>query len=401
MKLIHSLRGGLGIGLLLIAMLSCTSAFAYREYFQLPKSGPQLDNFQGTKYLDLEYPGRSAEFLYKRALEIFRGSSANEERVENCSLEFYGEQQKKSGHKYFYRYSVKFKDGKVRVENPYILMLVTIPGIEGYPDVNQFRFSIEQSRDKDKEKNRDYYNDILKVVDNEISEIVAYFNLITDDLAEFLKPDSLEDPSKWKATDEQVSFMLTPEGLKNNLGLDYFVFELPGKEMKNIQARIGLLLNLLNSTDYAFKQLTNLALPIEVQELFKLTSPWPQYSSPDIYSKIKVGPYQTISIKSKGAIKPPKSEPGTIGYDIDIIYADGKIKIGSPKITYLSQEYTGGYEGIVGYKFINVKSGIFNEKDSSVLYPEHKAAVEEHFTKLIAMIKRYLKSDAFEKVVEW
>ena len=72
-----------------------------------------------------------------------------------------------------------------------------------------------------------------------------------------------------------------------------------------------------------------------------------------------------------------------------------------PKITYLSQVYTGGYEGIVGYKFASVKTGIFNEKDMSVLYPEHKLAIEEHFGSLLSLIRRYLNSDSFEKICSW
>ena len=401
MKSKKIMRGGLKISLLIFTMFYCSVSFGYREYFIPSKSGVQLGNFEGTQHLVFEYPGKNAKELYQRALEIFRGVTAKEERLENISIDFYGEQTKKSGHKYYYRYSVKFKDGQVRVDNPYILISATIPGVAGFPDMNALISSIEDTRDKDKEKNRDYYENSIKVLKDDLSELITYFNYITDDLVEFLKPESLEDPSKWTPVGNTISFTLTPEGLKNSNESDYFVFELPGKSKCDIEAKISLLINLLNSSGQAESQLNNINLPVEVQELFKLTSPWSPDCPPEISTKIKAGPYQTISIRSNGAIRAPKTNSGNIGYDLNIIYADGKIKIGNPKITYLSQEYTGGYEGIVGYKFASVKTGIFNEKDMSVLYPEHKLAIEEHFGSLFSLIRRYLNSDSFEKICSW
>jgi hypothetical protein len=401
MKYNNLLKDGYKIGLFLFAMLYCTFTYGYKDYFQAGKSGARLENSEGTQYLVFEYPGKSAKDLYQRAMVVLKGSTAKEESLENTSIDFYKDECKMGENYFTYKYSVKFKDGKVRVDNPSVRFRAIYPGKEGFITVSEAIASNEEMKNKDKEKNRGYYDNIAKLLNDDFGKLVIYFNMITDNLVEGLK-ESNEDGSGWTITNSPMAFTLTPEGVKNGNNSDYFAFEVPGKSKAEIETKVTSFMNLINTSSLSESQFSKELLSgWESEDVFKLTYQWPTGLYTIASTTFRAGPYQTISIKSDKLIRAPKTIEGNIGYDLDIVYADGKIKIKNPVITYLSQEITGGYEMVVGYKFINVKTGIFNEKDGSVLYPEHKRAIEEHFDRLYSLIRKYLVSGDFERTNEW
>lgn len=392
-----------GIFLFVVALMNCTLSYGYNEYFIPSKKGAQFENIKGSSYLVFDYPGKSSKELYQRALEIFRGSTAKEESVENRSIVFYKDDfiPKSGACTYCYKYSVMFQDGKVRIDNPYLVIKVNIPNTSGYPDVYKDIALLENLRDKDKPKRLDYYENLIKMAKDELSFITTYFNTITDDLVQGLKPDSLDNPSSWTLYEGDAKFTLTPDGLTNGINQDYVAYAIPGKSMENIKARVSSLINILATSGDYKKYFSKEMVTPDIKDIFRLTYPEPCDFQVDISTRIKVGPYQSLLFMSNGIIRVPKSKPGNLAFNMDIVYADGKIKINNPTITGINEDVIGGYEKLVGYKFLGGKTGIFNAKDGSILYPDHKKAIEEHFENLFSLIKKYLLSDDFEKMNKW
>lgn len=393
-------RMWLGLFLFSISVLNGSASYGYNKYFLPSNKGAQFENVNGTSYLVFDYPGKSAKELYQRALEIFRNSTAKEERVENRSIVFYEDNfiPSMNASTYCYKYSVMFRDGKIRIDNPYLVIKMIIHNETGYPDAYKYISILENAREGAKEKNKAEYDNWIKIVKDELSSATAYFDAITDNLVQGLKPDILDNPSSWVLYEGDVKFKLTPNGLTNENNQDYVAIALPGKNMENIKARIRSLINILTVTgDYERYFCKEMVTP-DIKDIIRLTYPVPCDFMVDISTRVNVGPYQSFYFVSNGIIRVPNSKPGNLAFILNIVYADEKIKISNPVITHISQDAPWGYEMLVGYKYPGGKSGIFNAKDDSILYPDHKKAIEEHFENLFALIKKYLISEDFENI---
>jgi len=395
---------------LCIAVLFSTT-FNYvclAQTFKTGFSDHKLENSTGENYVVFEFPYQSAEELYQTVLTALRNTSGNIESVENTSIDLYNngieisassEDGKSYTYTYSYNYSIKFKDEKIRIDNP--VFTYEGYGFEGY--------DYFQAINKAKDLNVDLKKDKLKAYKKGFENFVAYINDLTEQILKVCKDKSTDNPAMWEISDSTVSFTLNPSGsVSNSTGKYYVAYETPGLNREQLSQAMSALFNVFNRDN---KVETLLPLEYEkemycekgyskefVNDYFKTHIAGYHTSA---YSNYKLGPVQKFEIEITNGILVSKTRRATIAYVIEIIYADGRIKICNPVITSINEGVTGGIEGVVGYKFANVKTGIFNEKDNSILEPLAKISVEQYFHNLYALFYGYLNRNDFLKLNEW
>ena len=59
------------------------------QYFSTLNNASQLGNYKGTQFLEFEFPGKSAEVLYKSCIELFKDYTGKIELIKNRSVDLY------------------------------------------------------------------------------------------------------------------------------------------------------------------------------------------------------------------------------------------------------------------------------------------------------------------------
>lgn len=377
------------------------------QTFKTGFSNYRLENSTGKNYVVFEFPNQSAEELYETVLTALRNTNGNLESVKNTSIDLFNngheisasnEDGKTYTYTYSYNYSIKFKDGKIRIDNP--VFTYEGYGFEGY--------DYFQAINKAKDLNVDLKKDKLKTYKKGFENFAAYLNDFTEQILKVCKDKSTDNPATWKISDSTVCFTLNPSGISNSTGNLYVAYETPGLNREQLSQAMTALFNIFNRDnkvetllplDYEKEMYCDKGFSKElVNNFFKTHSACFHTFANSCY---KLGPVQKFEMQITNGIQVSKGSRATIAYVIEIIYADGRIKIYNPVITSINEGVTGGIEGVVGYKFANVKTGIFNEKDNSILEPLAKISVEQYFHNLYALIYGYLNRNDFIKQNEW
>ncbi len=406
-KIISTIKREVAILSMAVMFLTTLNNVCLAQTFKAGFSDHKLENSTGKNYVVFEFPNQSAEELYETVLTALRNCDGKLEVVKNTSIDRYcngyqttvsNEEGKNYTYNFSYNYSIKFKDGKLRIDNP--VFTYEGYGFEGY--------DYFQAVNNAKDLNVELKKDKLKMFKKGFESFAGYMNTMTEDILKVCKEKSTDNPAAWKISDSLVCFTLNPSGVSNSTGNSYIAYETPGLNREQLSQAMTSLFNLFNR-DYNVETL----LPMDylkelycdkgyskelVNGFFKTHICGYHTSAGSCY---KLGPVQKFEIEVANGIQVSKGSRATIRYVLEMIYADGRIKIYNPVITSINEGVTGGIEGIVGYKFAQVKTGIFNEKDNSILAPLAKISVEQYFHNLYALIYAHLTGNEFIKLNEW
>jgi len=390
-----------------VLFLTATNYICQAQTFKTGFSDHRLENSTGKSYVVFEFPNQSAEELYETVLASLRNTSGKLELVKNSSIDLYyngyqaefkNDEGKSLTYNFSYNYSIKFKDGKIRIDNP--IFTYEGYGFEGY--------DYFQAINNAKDLNVDLKKDKLKMFKKGFESFAWYMNTITEDILKACKDKSNDNPAMWKISDSTVLFTLNPSGISNSTGNNYIAYEIPALNREQLSQAMSALFNIFNRDyntetllpqDYQANIYKDKGISKEITNKFFKIHSWSYHTFAN--SSYKLGAIQKFEIEITNGIQVSKRSSATIKYVIEIIYADGRIKILNPVITSINEGVTGGIEGIVGYKFANTKTGIFNEKDNSILEPLAKISVEQYFHNVYALFYDYLSSNDFAKFNDW
>lgn len=363
-----------------------------RQYFSHQDFGERLVNEMNSNFLVFEFPGKSAKDLYLRSLEILRDQEGKKELVENYSIDLYSCKIIPDTNftiKFPYNYLLKFEDGKLIIENPYIGVNADIFTSE-LVTLNGYIAMIEEISRQDKARSlkikRDQLRAILiKELRNGYSKTIGYLNCLTDSIVQGLSRKQLEDPSKWVVEYNKPSFELSVDGLSCNNGLNYATYKIPNANNERVKRMTEELVNFLQCDN-----------PLEYSSRF-LGSRYDFYAKRNISGQIidmyfnpntnldatfsvayKVGNYQKISVTK--TIKVSKNVAGIMSYDMEITFADNLVRIKLPQIKEIKDCYASEY-----YNWLNKENtykSMFSTPDNRVLHPDWKQAVEQYFNEL-------------------
>lgn len=327
-----------------------------KQYFLNREYGATLDNNKGTKSLVFDFPGHSANELYKACLEILRGSTDKIELVKDRLIDTYStiliQNINETGHsaKLSYNYMVTCQDGRIIIENPIISTCFqetnfnsgavsnVFLSVSGYIDLMD-EFSFKDKAGKLKVR-RDELRSMLKVIMmSGHSEVVKRINLLTDSLLSRINEGRRLDSHEWTIDFISPTLHISNDNVTLSNGRNFLVIKTPYESSNEAKEKTQIFSNFINcdfaiefsrniiDDRYAFYALRN--VPTFMVDsyfgtgLIDFTEFYSKYDYDDFrrfYAK------KSINISNKVDI--------ILQFEFEISYAPGLVRISVPKLLY-------------------------------------------------------------------
>lgn len=414
------------IGLIIVPVLSNNGLFAQEvskiaidesaqrnknQYFSTQNNASQLTNYLGTKFLIFEFPGKSAETLYKSCIDLFKDYTDKIELVKNRSIDSYN--SIKIDHNvtigsvspinlFYYNYMVSFEDSKVIIENPYIyteyqtINLSSGDVTSEYLSIADYITYLDNSITNSKGKRLQERTELVSFFKSSIktgyNEIIGTINNFTDSLLKRAASGQNFDSSIWIADLNPPKFELTPNGLVSDSKRDYIIIKTPDNNVESAKLKTSSLINFLYC-DFPLEYYRSLiGNRFEFYErrgisAYVLDAYFGQgvINFSDFYLKDDFGDFKRFRVKK--TISSSKNALGEANFTFDITYVPGYVKISIPKISKIVDGQ---------YDWMNKENGyksIFSTPSNKVLQPECKLAVEKYFNELVSFLYKYYSQD--------
>lgn len=377
------------------------------QYFSTLNNASQLGNYKGTQFLEFEFPGKSAEVLYKSCIELFKDYTGKIELIKNRSVDLYNSLKvdynvtigySNPMNVFYYNYLVTFEDGKVIIENPYIITEYQAINVNSgrvlseYLSIGNYISYLDNTlTDKNNRRSQErekLVNFLKSNIELGYNRLIDTLNCFTDSILKRAALGPSFNQLSWIADRYPPKFELSSDGLVSDSKREYIIIKTPDIDIESAKLKTNYLINFLHCD-----------LPIEYYRSII-------GNRIDFYSRRGISPFVldayfgqgTINFgefflkddfgdfkkfKAKKTISAPKDSYGVAEFDFDITYASGYVKISVPRISNIMDGQYDWMNKINGYKCI------FEKETNRVLRPEYKLAVESYFNELYEFLFKY------------
>jgi hypothetical protein len=367
-----------------------------KKYFFHQDFKAQLANDTNSDSLVFEFLGKSARDLYVRCMEILRNQEGNKEIVPDYSIDLYSTKKISTPNcvaEFAYNYFLKFKDGKIIIENPFIGLTGNMFTL-GLGTLSEYFAKLETiPRQHGAGKTKQEYNQ--QMINGTIScysIIINELNNLTDSIVHYSGREQLEDPGTWVIESSKPSFELSLNGLSCNNGLNYIAYKIPNANVDRAKKMTEELINFLqcdNSLEYKSNSFRNTYefyakrnISSKILDLYYSLNSGLGSKFSVIY---KIGNYQKIRITK--TINASKKIGGVMTFDMEITFADGCIRFKLPEIKEIID--INAYGNCNWLNKENQYRSMFSSPDGRVLEPQSKQAVEQYFDELFNFLSTF------------